>query len=114
MSQRADRRPGGNPEMIEENPHPAAGEAPWVRLRVELDRDCQAPLLLVSSLMARRALDVRSAVFTTEPSGRMRFHATVRGRGPRVTSVLRSLESRVGITGVEVIPIDKQATESLQ
>ena len=83
-----------------------AGEGDWVRLRVEVHESCQAPLLLIASLMARRALEVRSASLVPAPEGgAMLFEATVRGRGQRVRSVARSLGARVGVLDVRVLAL---------
>ena len=83
-----------------------AGEGDWVRLRVEVHESCQAPLLLIASLMARRALEVRSASLVPAPrGGGMLFEATVRGRGKRVRSVAQSLDARMGVLDVRVLAL---------
>ncbi|MEV7429937.1 MULTISPECIES: hypothetical protein [unclassified Nocardioides] len=76
----------------------------WERLSVVFDATCDAPLLVVSSLMARRALDVRSASLVEDDGGRLRFEAVVRGRDQRVRSVLCALQSRAGVLDAEVAP----------
>jgi hypothetical protein len=88
-----------------------AGEGDWVRLRVEVHESCQAPLLVIASLMARRALEVRSASLVPAPEGGgMLFEATVRGSGQRVRSVARSLDARMGVLDVRVLaPTDDEA-----
>ncbi|MBC9732844.1 hypothetical protein [Nocardioides marmotae] len=80
------------------------GEPAWERLSVVFDSTCEAPLLLVSSLMARRAVDVRAASLAEDDGGRLCFEALVRGRDRRVRSVVCALESRMGVLAAGVVP----------
>lgn len=78
---------------------------PWQRLRVTFDPRCQAPLLLVASFIARRAVEVRSARFDSNDGERQTFEATVRGRGRRLRTVERSLQSRAEVLDATLCPV---------
>ncbi|MDN4171875.1 hypothetical protein QWY28_02855 [Nocardioides sp. SOB77] len=85
----------------------ASAEPAWERLSVVFDPGCEAPLLLVASLMARRAVEVRSASLAEDDAGRLRFEALVRGRDRRVRSVVCALESRMGVLDAVVVPEER-------
>jgi hypothetical protein len=86
-------------------PSPVPAEPIWERLSVVIDRTCETPLLVVASLMARRALDVRSASLVEDAEGGFHFEAVVRGRDQRVRSVVCALESRAGVLSAAVTPV---------